>query len=148
MRHLVLVLIVGLAGALAASAAEPRPRKLDAEQLGGAIFADPATLAKPREGETQGVHTRDFEAFRAADGHFDAGVYESKAERVPIEEPYGVDEFMYFLEGGVTLTGRDGHVTRIGAGEAVIIPKEWRGLWETDGYRKIYVIYSPEKPIE
>lgn len=28
--------------------------------------------------------------------------------RYEIGEPYGVDEFMYFLEGGVTLTSVDG----------------------------------------
>lgn len=144
----VLVLLASLALAGTASAEGAQPRKLDAAQLQGAIFSDPATVVKPRPGEPGSVHTRDFEAFRAADGHFDAGVYESGPERQPIDEPYGVDEFMYFLSGGVTLTSADGRVTRIGAGEAVIIPKEWRGVWQTDGYTKLYVIYSPEKPIE
>ena len=51
---------------------------------------------------------------------------------------------MFFLEGSVTLTSSDGTVTEIGAGEGVTIPKEWTGIWETDGYRKIWVIYSED----
>jgi len=55
---------------------------------------------------------------------------------------------MHFLEGGVTLTSSDGTVTRIDAGDSVVIPADWTGIWDTDGYTKIYVIYSPDKPIE
>ena len=64
--------------------------------------------------------------------------------RIDIDEPYGVDEFMYFLEGGVTLTSADGQVQEVVAGEAVTIPKEWTGTWETGGYSKIWVIYSED----
>jgi len=32
----------------------------------------------------------------------------------------------------------------IEAGEAVTLPKEWAGVWETDGYIKIWVIYSED----
>jgi uncharacterized cupin superfamily protein len=32
----------------------------------------------------------------------------------------------------------------INTGEAVTMPKEWTGVWETDGYEKIWVIYSDE----
>jgi len=38
-------------------------------------------------------------------------MYKSGKTRSEIDEPYGVDEFMYFLEGGVTLTSSDGTVT-------------------------------------
>jgi uncharacterized cupin superfamily protein len=64
--------------------------------------------------------------------------------RAEINEPYGVDEFMYFLEGSVTLTSSDGTVQVIGAGEGVSIPREWTGVWETEGYTKIWVIYSED----
>ena len=53
-----------------------------------------------------------------------------------------VDEFMYFLEGSVTLTSSDGTVQIIEAGEGVTVPKEWTGVFETEGYRKIWVIYA------
>jgi uncharacterized cupin superfamily protein len=50
---------------------------------------------------------------------------------------------MYFIKGSVTLTSSDGRVQSVEAGEAVTIPKEWTGIWETEGYTKIWVIYSP-----
>ena len=56
----------------------------------------------------------------------------------------GVDEFMYFLKGGVTLTSSDGQVTTITVGDAVTIPKEWTGVWDTEGYTKIWEIYSED----
>jgi uncharacterized cupin superfamily protein len=100
------------------------------------------------QGERGPFRTRDLEAFRSPDGRFDAGVYESGATRLTVSEPYGVDELMYFLEGGVTLTSADGTSLAVGAGEAVIVPRTWRGVFETAGYRKIYVIFSPDEPIE
>ena len=63
---------------------------------------------------------------------------------IEISDGYPVDEFMYFLEGSVTLTSSDGSVQVINAGEAVTIPKEWTGIWDTDGYTKIWVIYSAD----
>ena len=54
---------------------------------------------------------------------------------------------MYFIEGGVTLTSTDGTQTKIQAGDAVMIPREWRGVWDTDGYLKIYVIHY-QTPLE
>lgn len=59
-------------------------------------------------------------------------------------EPYGYDAFMYFIEGGVTLTSSEGTVTEIEAGDAVTIPKEWIRSWETQGYRRICVYYSDD----
>ena len=74
--------------------------------------------------------------------NFSSGMYKSGKTRIDITEPYGVDEFMYFLEGGVTLTSSDGTELVINAGEAVTVPKEWTGVFETNGYMKIWVIYS------
>ena len=94
----------------------PQPAEITAEDQAGAIFDSPETKVTENENGTV----------------------------MDITEPYGVDEFMYFLEGGVTLTSSDGTVTEIEAGEAVTIPKEWTGIWETEGYRKIWVIYSED----
>jgi uncharacterized cupin superfamily protein len=148
MRTAVLVACALLALAPAVRAEDAQPRKLSQEELAGGAFRDPAAVVKREESERGPYTTRDLEAFRSAGGHFDAGVYRSGAARLAIDEPYGVDEFMYFLEGGVTLTSRDGSNLEVHAGEAVIIPRAWRGVWDTEGYTKIYVIYSPDKPIE
>lgn len=120
------------------------PVKMSKAQIAGAIFEDYEPVVKTHNGNT----THDVEVFRTESGLFDAGMYRSGKVRAEITEPYGVHEYMHFLEGGVTLTSSDGTVTEIGAGDSVVIPADWTGVWDTEGYTKIYVIYSPDAPIE
>ncbi len=118
--------------------------KLSATDLAGAVFDNSSTLVIESEAEGEGVPTFDFTSLKASDGKFASGVYKAGPQVFEIDEPYGVDEFMFFLEGSVTLTPIGGDPVIINAGEAVTIPKEWRGRWETEGYRKIWVIYSAD----
>lgn len=138
------IFMLGLTGA--AWADDPvHPVKMSKSQISGEIFEDFEPVVMTEE---NGNTTHDVEVFRSSNDLFDAGMYRSGKVRYDITEPYGVDEYMHFLEGGVTLTSSDGTVTEILAGDSVVIPKEWTGVWETDGYMKIYVIYSPDAPIE
>ena len=114
------------------------PAKLSQEALTGAGFTHPDTIVT----ETPTGNILDLTSLKSSDGKFASGMYSAGAQRFEITEPYGVDEFMFFLEGSVTLTSSDGTVTVVNAGEAVTIPKEFTGVWESDGYRKIWVIYS------
>ena len=116
------------------------PAKLSQEALAGAAFDNPSTTITDVEGEK----ILDFTSLKSSDGKFASGMYKAGPQTFDITEPYGVDEFMFFLEGSVTLTSTDGAVITINAGEAVTIPKEWMGRWETKGYRKIWVIYSED----
>ena len=116
------------------------PAKLSTSDLQGAAFDRPETVITE-----QGDHSiLDLTSLKSSDGKFASGMYKAGPQTFDITEPYGVDEFMFFLEGSVTLTSADGAVTTINAGEAVTIPKEWMGRWETAGYRKIWVIYSDD----
>lgn len=118
-----------------------KPVRISAEQAAGKMFAD----FKPHVENHGSNQTLDVEAFLSSDGHLDAGVYRSEASRFEITEPYGVDEYMLFLKGGVRLISDDGTVVEAGPGDSVIIPREWTGVWESDGYTKIYVIYSADE---
>ena len=139
-------LILGAAGA---AAADPvHPVLLPKDHIAGAIFSAHQPIVQKHKSETGDYTTEDVEVFRTEDGRYDAGMYRSGATRETIKEPYGVNEFMYFLEGGVKLTSSDGSVLEIHAGDAVVIPTGWTGVWDTAGYTKIYVIFSPDKPIE
>jgi len=120
------------------------PVKVSQEQIAGRIFEDYDPVVATHDGNT----THDVEVFLSSNRQFDAGMYRSGKVRSEITEPYGVNEYMHFLEGGVTLTSSDGTVTEIMAGDSVVIPAEWTGTWDTEGYTKIYVIYSPDGPIE
>ena len=145
-------LMLSLAVALpAAAGAEDKtdhshPKKIAKEQIAGKFFSDRKALVQKHESERGEYTTEDIENFLSVDKKFDSGMYKSGPTRFTIEH-YGVDEFMYFVEGGVTLTSADGTVTEIKAGDAVTIGRDWSGVWESDGYMKIYVIYSADEPL-
>lgn len=139
------LMIAGAIGVLAASAAAVedvvRPAELTASDIAGAIFDHPDVVVKSRNDRT----THDFVTHLSSDKNFVSGMYRATEGHWKYHDrPYGVDEFMYFLEGSVTLTSEDGTVQVIEAGEAATIPKEWKGTWDTDGYTKLYVIYSAD----
>ena len=137
--YLGVTLLTGLIS-VSAMADVSHPAKLSQEALEGAAFDDPSTTITEVEGEK----ILDFTSLKSSDGKFASGMYKAGPQIFDINEPYGVDEFMFFLEGSVTLTSADGSVTTVNAGEGVTIPKEWMGRWETAGYRKIWVIYSED----
>ena len=128
-------------GTFAADQVTVLPAKMSVTDIGGAIFEREDMAQQTHE---DGHVTQDVTSLLSSDKKFASGMYTSGKTRSEINEPYGVDEFMYFLSGGVTLTSSDGTVQKIGAGEAVTIPKEWTGIWETEGYSKIWVIYSAD----
>ena len=136
--------LVGLAAAAISAHHESdgmhHPAKISKDDAAGKIFERADMVETDRGGNV----TLDVTSLLSSDKKFASGMYRSGKVRSEINEPYGVDEFMFFLEGGVTLTSSDGTVTEINAGEAVTIPKEWTGVWDTDGYTKIWVIYSED----
>ena len=137
--------LLSLSFATTSQAAEVvHPVKMSKAQIAGEIFNDYEPVVTERNGNT----THDVEVFLSPKREFDAGMYRSGKVRAEIKEPYGVHEYMHFIEGGVTLTSSDGTVTEINAGDSVIIPADFTGVWDTEGYTKIYVIYSPDGPIE
>lgn len=117
-----------------------KPSIITKEEVQGKIFERQNLI-------TEESGALDVRTMLSSDKKFDTGMYKAGGSRFEIDEPYGVDEFMYFLEGSVKLTSSDGSVQMVNAGEAVTIAKEWTGVWETEGYTKIYVIYYPE-PVE
>ena len=117
------------------------PAKIGKDDAAGMIFQrdDMTATTHPDGHQTESVTTME-----SSDGKFHSGMYRSGKTRFEISQPYGVNEFMYFLSGNVTLTSSDGSVMTVQAGEAVTMPKEWTGIWDTDGYEKIWVIYSSD----
>ena len=143
-RNLIVLTTIVAAAALSAAQNSDEgmrhPAKMSKGDIAGKIFERPDMIEKEH-----GDHvTLDVTSLLSSDGKFASGMYSSGKVRSEITEPYGVDELMYFLEGSVTLTSSDGTAQTINAGEATTIPKEWTGVWETDGYTKIWVIYSED----
>ena len=116
------------------------PVKISKQDIAGDIYNRPDMSKSTNNGNT----TLDVTTLLSSDGKFGTGMYRSGKIRFEITEPYGVDEFFYILEGSITLISADGTITKTNAGEALSIPKEWTGIWDTDGYSKIWVIYSED----
>ncbi|MBS0612144.1 MAG: DUF861 domain-containing protein [Proteobacteria bacterium] len=123
--------------ALADAPALSKPVKITAAEARGPVFKSPDAV---QEKGADGPAT-DVPVLKSRDGKFTAGLYSAGPSDVPIES-YSEDEFMFFLEGGVTLTSADGTVLRVKAGEGAFIPKGWKGRWTTRGYKKYYVVYD------
>ena len=117
-----------------------KPAKITKNDIAGDIYSHPDMVKSTNNGNT----TLDVTTLVSSDGRFGTGMYRSGKIRLEITEPWGVNEFFYILEGSITLTSADGTVSKINAGEAASIPKEWTGIWDTDGYNKIWVIYSED----
>ena len=115
------------------------PAKISKDEAAGMMFQRDGMQATTH---ADGHQTESVTSMSSSDGKFSSGMYRSGKTRFEINKPYGVNEFMYFLSGGVTLTSSDGSVMTVNAGEAVTMPKEWTGIWDTEGYEKIWVIYS------
>ena len=142
MKYVAGFLLLVLASQL--SQAEPEDHAdlttLSRSDLAGEVFERPDVL---RTQHPDGHVTLDVTSMISSEKAFSTGMYQSGKTRLEVVEPYGVDEFMYFIKGSLTLTSSDDRVQSVEAGEAVTIPKEWTGIWETEGYTKIWVIYSP-----
>ena len=144
MRKLVVLIIMMAAAAVAISAHHETaviPAKISKVDLSGKIFEREDMLETKHD---SGNVTLDVTTLLSSDKKFASGMYRSGKSYFEATDPYGVDEFMFFLEGSVKLTSSDGTVQTINAGEAVTIPKEWTGIWDTEGYTKIWVIYSED----
>jgi uncharacterized cupin superfamily protein len=132
---------VGAIAADAVALVTNKPVKITAEDARGPIFA--SKTAVKQNGE-DGPAAEVILA-KSKNGRFEAGLFSAG----PSEQDYASyeeDEFMFFIEGGVTLTSADGSVLEVKAGEGAAIPKGWKGHWSTKGYKKYYVTYSSGKP--
>jgi uncharacterized cupin superfamily protein len=56
-------------------------------------------------------------------------------------DPQPFDEFIYILEGELTLIDIEGQKDDFGVGDWLVLPRGWRGTWETRGnYRELLSI--------
>lgn len=116
-------------------------RCIDAPQDGAGL--EPSAYVDPGRVLRGTVEERARTLLSSADGRFLAGVWECSSilERI---ESYPADEYMLVLSGRVTVSDMDGGNRQSwGAGESFLMPKGWRGLWETEGtFRKHFVFYA------
>ena len=115
------------------------PVELERRKLGGvdlpveAAYIDPSSLlegkSKPR-GEV---------LFRGAE--LIVEVYEDEAYKMALSEPFPHDEYIYILSGELILTDTAGVERTYAAGDSLVTPKGFTGIWQTRGtFRELIVI--------
>jgi len=75
------------------------------------------------------------------DGRLEIGVWECTPGRFTADRSQAA-EFCHLLSGTVEMRHADGRVEHLGPGDALILPKGWKGEWVLTGQtRKIYAFY-------
>ena len=135
-----------LAAVLAASIGQSsageaqRPAKISRADLSGPMFQGP----QARKVEEGGSKALEVDTLTSADEKFMTGAYQAGPEHADFSDSgYPTYEFFYVLKGSIKLTDNEGALV-IGPGEAVTIPKGWKGRWDSEGYTKVWVTYDPK----
>jgi uncharacterized protein len=79
--------------------------------------------------------------FNSTDKKMESGLFESTAGYADYDS-FPANEFIYIIDGSATITSANGSVVKVKKGDALIIPKGWKGKWTTPGYKKLYVDYA------
>jgi uncharacterized cupin superfamily protein len=116
-----------------------KPVKVTKPEINGSIFQRKDAVHENKDGNA----TTDVVTFTSKDNGYQTGLYKSGPLH-EVDKDYPYNEFLYFINGGVTLTSTDGSVVTVHAGEAVTIPRGWSGTFDTKGYTKLYVTYNPD----
>ena len=76
------------------------------------------------------------------DGALDIGVWECSPGSFTADRSETA-EFCYFLQGKIVMTHFDGTRRELGTGDAIMLPRGWKGTWEIlEHTRKIYVLLA------
>ncbi len=139
---LLAALLVFAAAAVAAAAEEnigaPAPVRLDVEKLAGLGLEELEPF--PKEIVLSGRSKHSYHTFFSGE-EVVVEVYEAEPAKFKIDEPWPYDEFIYVLSGKLVLTDARGEVTQFVAGESLVVPKGFLGIWEMQGnFRELVVI--------
>ena len=138
------VLLVALLVFAAVAAAEeekrgaPAPVRLDADKLAGLGLEEYEPF--PEEMVLSGRSQHSYHTFFSGE-EIVVEVYAAQPAKLKIDEPWPYDEFIYLLSGKLILTDAEGEVTEYVAGESLVVPKGFVGIWEMQGdFRELVVI--------
>lgn len=96
-------------------------------------FIDPAAIIKGKSSPRGKVLFRGEELI--------AEVYADDEVKIRAGEPFPHDEFIYILSGELRLTGADGIERHYAAGDTLVIPKGFTGIWhQSANFRELVVI--------
>ena len=115
------------------------PVELERRKLGGVdlpveeAFIDPSSLLAGKSSPRGEVLFRGEELI--------AEVYEDDAYKMAVSEPFPHDEYIYILSGELILTDTAGVERTYTAGDSLVLPKGFTGIWQTRGiFRELVII--------
>ena len=133
-----LLLFAAVAAAEEEKIGAPAPVRLDAEKLAGLGLEEFEPF--PKEIVLSGRSKHSYHTFFSGE-EVVVEVYEAEPAKLKIDEPWPYDEFIYVLSGKLVLTDARGEVTQFVAGESLVVPKGFLGIWEMQGnFRELVVI--------
>ena len=133
-----LLLFAAMAAAEEEKIGAPAPVRLDAEKLAGLGLEEFEPF--PKEIVLSGRSKHSYHTFFSGE-EVVVEVYEAEPAKLKIDEPWPYDEFIYLLSGKLVLTDARGEVTQFVAGESLVVPKGFLGIWEMQGnFRELVVI--------
>ena len=133
-----LLLFAAVAAAQEEKIGAPAPVRLDAEKLAGLGLEEFEPF--PKEIVLSGRSKHSYHTFFSGE-EVVVEVYEAEPAKLKIDEPWPYDEFIYLLSGKLVLTDARGEVTQFVAGESLVVPKGFLGIWEMQGnFRELVVI--------
>ena len=133
-----LLLCAAVAVAVEEKTGAPAPVRLDAEKLAGRGLEEFEPF--PEEMVLSGRSRHSYHTFFSGE-EVVVEVYAAQPARLKIDEPWPYDEFIYLLSGKLVLIDAKGEVTQYVAGESLVVPKGFLGIWEMQGdFRELVVI--------
>jgi len=133
-----LLLFTGAAAGEEEKSGPPAPVRLDAEKLAGLGLEEFDPF--PEEMVLSGRSRHSYHTFFSGE-EVVVEVYEAEPAKLKIDDPWPYDEFIYLLSGKLILTDAKGKVTEYVAGESLVLPKGFVGIWEMQGnFRELVVI--------
>ena len=124
--------------AKSAKKAASAPVGFDDARLRGVLpaeepFIDPALILKGKSSPRGEVLFRGEELI--------VEVYADDEVKLRVSEPFPHDEFIYILSGDLLLTGTDGVERKYAAGDLLMVPKGFTGIWhQSENFRELVVI--------
>ncbi len=96
-------------------------------------FLDPASILKGKSSPRGEVLFRGKELI--------VEVYADDEVKIRVSEPFPHDEFIYILSGDLLLTDTDGVERKYAAGDSLMVPKGFTGIWhQSEDFRELVVI--------
>ena len=119
---------------------------IDLSVFTGLAGLDIGALADKPTSLTPGQQEAATPLWQSPDGALEIGVWECTPGQFTADRSAAA-EFCYFLQGTIVMTQLDGTRRTLGPGDAIMLPRGWKGTWEIiEHTRKIYVFLADPVP--